>query len=122
LNTLGEAYPALHAKHAVAPETVEYMPAAHNVQLALPAWEYMPGGHRSTVDTPLEVVSTPPMPPLEVQVTPASADWNMVSDVVVAAANFLKSGEAVTHNQGCDPAPARVVHVTPLSVDIITLP
>jgi hypothetical protein len=96
---------------------VVYVPAAHNVHPVLPAWEYMPGGHSSTLVTPLVVATIPPTAPLVVQVTPASLDWNMLPDVAVAAANFLKSGEAVTPYQVRTPAPARAVHVTPLSMD-----
>ena len=43
----------------------------------------------------------------------------MLPDVAVTAANLLKSGEAAMPKRV--PAPARVVHVTPLSEDRITL-
>jgi hypothetical protein len=92
------------------------------VHPVLPAWEYMPGGHRSTLVTPLVVVRTPLTAPFEVQVTPESADWKMLPEVTAAAASFLKSGDAAMLLQSRTPAPARVVHVTPLSVETIILP
>jgi hypothetical protein len=62
--------------HAVDPEAVAYLPTTHNVQLALPAPEYMPGGHMLTAVAPPVAATTPlTAPPLVTQVTPPSPDW-----------------------------------------------
>ncbi len=82
--------------HTVDPEAVVYLPAAHNVQLALPNSEYMPGGHMLTAVAPLVVATTPLRAAFVTQVTPESADWCMDPPALVAtAASLLKSGEAV---------------------------
>jgi hypothetical protein len=46
----------------------------------------------------------------------------MLPEVTAAAASFLKSGDAAMLLQLRTPAPARVVQVTPLSVETIILP
>ncbi len=74
LYTLGDAYPALHVKHAVDPEAMAYLPAAHNVQLALPASEYMPGGHMLTAVAPPVAATAPLMAAFEIQLAPPLFD------------------------------------------------
>ena len=116
---IAEYLPAAHNVHAVDPEAVAYLPAAHNVQLALPASEYMPGGHILTAVAPPVAATTPlRAPPLVTQVTPPSPDWYM--DPIVSSTptkNLLKSGEAAMPCQYWLPAPARMFQVTPLSVE-----
>ncbi len=70
------------------------------------------------------VAATTPLtaPPLVTQVTPPSPDWYMDPPLLVTAANLLKSGEAVMLVQYVLPAPARLFHVTPLSVERYMLP
>jgi hypothetical protein len=78
-----------------------------------------------TAEAPPVAATTPLMaPPLVTQVTPESPDWYIVPTIFVlaTAANLLKSGEAVMPYQAPVPAPARLFHVTPLSVDTYMLP
>jgi hypothetical protein len=119
-----EYLPAAHNVHAVDPEAVAYLPAGHNVQLALPASEYMPGGHLLAAVAPLVAATTPlRASPLATQVSPPSPDWKMDPPVVdVAAANLLKSGDAVMPCQFRIPSTAILFHVTPLSMDRYMLP
>jgi hypothetical protein len=118
-----EYLPASHNVHAVDSDAAAYLPAAHNVQLALPASEYMPGGHLLMAVAPPVAATTPPTaPPLATQVTPPSLDRYMYPPLFVLAANLLKSGEAVRPTQYRLPAPARLFHVAPLSVDMYRLP
>ena len=69
--------PASHNEHAVDPEAVAYLPAAHNVQLALPASEYMPGGQMLLAVAPPVAAATPLTALFVAQVAPPPPDWEV---------------------------------------------
>ena len=96
--TAAENLPTGHmqGEQAVAPDAVAYVPAAHNVHPVLLAEEYMPGGHSLTLVAPPVAATAPATAPLEVQVAPESPDWKMEPNILVLAANLLKSGDAKT--------------------------
>ncbi len=112
---LGDTYPALQVKHSVDPEAAAYLPAAHSVQLALPAAEYMPGGHMVLAVAPPVAATTPLMAP-EAQVIPPLLVWKIMMgpELLAAAAILLKSGETATPAQFRLPGTVvRLFHVPP---------
>ena len=111
--------PAAHNEQVPKPAVTAYLPAAHNVQLDAPAAEYMPGGHKLMAVAPPAAATTPLIGPSLTQVTPPSLDWTTADS---ANANLLKSGEAAMPPQNPNPAPARLLQVTPLSVETYILP
>jgi hypothetical protein len=116
---LTEYLPAAHNVHTGNPEAEVYLPAAHKVQLALPAPEYMPGGHMLTAVAPPVAATTPlTAPPPVTQVAPPSPDWNR--DAPAPATNLLKSGETAMPSQYL--IPARTLHVAPLFMEKYMLP